>query len=132
MGERVVMKENVLEKEIELKLMLEELLFNCKRPIEMTNLYVYGKEVHYKKKVYELENWYIRVPVHENTHLLTLFDCLQCFIEEKEFPKNYTLKQINKSIMHQLCDWCWLENEDGKIIIDGKATLVKYAVITRK
>lgn len=126
------MKENVLEKEIELKLMLEELLFNCRRPIEMTNQYVYGKEVHYKKKVYELENWYIKVPVSENTHLLTLFDCLQCFIEEKEFPKNYTFEQINKLIIHQLCDWMWLESEDGKIIKDGKATLVKYAVITRK
>lgn len=46
-----------------------------------------------------------------------------------------TLYMLNTDdfCLHQLCDWQWLENEDGKILkqIAGKpvytATLVKYA-----
>lgn len=51
------------------------------------------------------------------------------------FCPNKTLYLLNTSefTLHQLCDWAWLEGEDGKVIkqIPGKpvytATLVKYA-----
>ena len=47
--------------------------------------------------------------------------------------KTMYLLNTNEFTLHQLCDWAWLEGEDGKVIkqIPGKplysATLVKYA-----
>lgn len=47
--------------------------------------------------------------------------------------KTLYLLNTNEFTLHQLCDWAWLEGEDGKVIkqIPGKpvytATLVKYA-----
>ena len=50
-------------------------------------------------------------------------------------PKHYNdhIRLLNSSTftLHQLCDWCWLSGEDGKILREKdsynyKATLVKY------
>ena len=43
------------------------------------------------------------------------------------------LLNTNDFTLHQLCDWNWLENEDGKVLRQSEnkpiytATLVKYA-----
>ncbi len=48
-------------------------------------------------------------------------------------PHTMYLLNTNDFVLHQLCDWKWLEGEDGKILkqVPGKpvytATLVKYA-----
>jgi hypothetical protein len=55
-------------------------------------------------------------------------------VADRFCPKNTMfLLNTNDFIIHQLCDWKWLEGEDGKILkqVPGKpvytATLVKYA-----
>lgn len=70
--------------------------------------------------------------------------CKECAIHKKDCELNVDNKEIIKFIkenldeasenikLHQLCDWCWLEDEHGKMIkqVAGKplfvGTIVKY------
>lgn len=108
---------------------------NC--PIKRTTQDVWGKEVRRYSKtaingVYscdraELENWYIRLPLTEKTHIPTLVECFKSLVEEKEY--GLVKDNYDKYTIYELVDWTFLENEKGEIeVINGKVVLVKYAV----
>jgi hypothetical protein len=111
---------------------------NCKRYIKQSTQNVWGKNVirWYKdakgnvcQTQVELANWYISLPCNEKTYIPTLLDCFRSLIEQKENQALKYVKDATKLTCHQLCDWLWLTGEDGKIIKNGMATLVKYAVV---
>lgn len=65
----------------------------------------------------------------QNVKMFGGFDFLKLsFMEQREYTCN------------QLCEWCWLPNEDGSILTVGqgktdkvyKGILIKYAVVTNK
>lgn len=126
-------------KERELYNRLDEIR-NCKRLIKQTSNYVWGKDVirmidlgngEYEKDRHELENWYITLPCTEQTNIDTLMDCFKSLVEDKETINGKTWEELQEYTVHQLCDWVWLTDDSGKIIRNGKATLVKYAIILK-
>lgn len=112
---------------------------NFERPIKLSGDKVYGKDIRRYDKdgneyVDELESWYITKLIDENQEVEKFIqelreDCLQ-----KEMGE-ITCEERNKHTIHQLCDWAWLESDDGKIVRERKTydgvvyevTLVKYA-----
>ena len=91
----------------------------------------------YHEDRHELENWYITVPITLNTNLKDIIAECKAFCQEKD---TYGLSSWEDGLnytCYQLCDWQWLQGEDGRIIreiIPGKryqATLVKYAKILK-
>ena len=90
---------------------------------------------HYEDRQ-ELENWYVTVTITKDTKLKDIVDECKAFCQEKD-TQCITWEDGLNYTCHQLCDWRWLEGEDGKIIrevIPGKrymATLVKYAKILK-
>lgn len=112
------------------------------RAVKMSNSNVFGKYIHLEDDIWDLENWYITLPVKESTDVPTLVDCFKSLREQYELDKAYASTYDNDFkdyTCHQLCDWMWLEGEDRKIIrrvptLNGfkyQATLVKYARILR-
>ena len=107
-------------------------------PLRKTSQYVWGKKVlipiltkdGFETKEYELENWYITLPVYRTT-TTTLIDAFRTLAIDKEMENinGSTWEDVRKYTCHQLCDWEWLTGEDGRIVRDGKATLVKYAIV---
>ena len=126
-------------KERELYNRLDEIR-NCKRFIKQTSNYVWGKMVrflhkdengNYHEEETELENWYISLPCTEKTNIDTLIDCFKSLVEDKETINGKTWEELQEYTAHQLCDWVWLTDDRGNIIRNGKATLVKYAIILK-
>lgn len=58
---------------------------------------------------------------------------LKKFMEEKISEKEPNPSKWNQYTCHQLCDWDYLTDENGNVLIglDNCVTLVKYAVILR-
>lgn len=86
----------------------------------------------------ELENWYIAVTITKDTKLPDIIAECKKFCQEKD-TQGIVLEESDNYTCHQLCDWRWLEGEDGKIIrevktlhgVEYQATLVKYAKILK-
>ena len=109
-------------------------------PIKKETKFVWGKDVirmkdlgngEYERDKHELENWYISLPCNEETYIPTLVDCLKELVRQKDNPKSFIWEIAKDYTCHQLCDWLWLENENGEIVPNGKVTLVKYAIILK-
>ena len=86
----------------------------------------------------ELENWYITVTITKDTKLPDIITECKKFCQGKDTQGLSWEEGLNYTC-HQLCDWSWLEGEDGRIIrevktlhgVEYQATLVKYAKILR-
>ena len=99
-----------------------------------------GKDVNgnYYEDRQELENWYVTAKITKDTKLEDIVAECKVFCQEKDI-QGISLEESDNYTCHQLCDWRWLEGEDGKIIREGKtphgieyyATLVKYAKILK-
>lgn len=133
------MKLNLKEIEKHLKYSLDYIRAN-NSPIKKTSDFVWGKDVvrmidlgngNYETERYDLENWYISLPCHEDTYIPTLIDCFKELVKQKDNPQSKTWEELKNYTCHQLCDWEWLENEQGQIVQNGKVTLVKYAIILK-
>ena len=115
------------------------------RTVKESSKYVYGKEVHiptltlnhnnsFDVATYELEAWMIKVPYIEDTFefIPACRHRLESFMQEKMYEKEPDCNLWKDYTCHQLCDWEFLEDENGIILdSDGYLTLVKYAVILR-
>ena len=132
------MKLNLKEIEKHLKYSLDYIRAN-NSPIKKTSDFIFGKKVlipvlmpnGYETEEYELENWYITLPCSEETYIPTLIDCFKALVKQKDNPQSKTWEELKNYTCHQLCDWEWLENEQGQIVQNGKVTLVKYAIILK-
>lgn len=117
------------------------------RYIKQSNNDVWGKTIcrigkdekgNYYEDRQELENWYVKVKITKNTKLEDIVEQCKAFCKEKD-TQGISLKESENYTCHQLCDWSWLEGDDGKIIREAKtlhgveyyATLVKYANILK-
>ena len=86
----------------------------------------------------ELENWYCTVNITKGTKYNDIITECKVFCKEKDI-QGISLEESDNYTCHQLCDWRWLEGEDGKIIrevktlhgVEYRATLVKYAKILK-
>ena len=89
----------------------------------------------------ELENWYVTVRITKDTKYNDIISECKAFCQEKDTQGISSWEESQDYTCHQLCDWRWLEGEDGRIIREGKhlhgqcveyyATLVKYAKILK-
>ena len=87
----------------------------------------------------ELENWYCTVTITKDTRLEDIITECKAFCQEKDIQGISSWEEGESYTCHQLCDWSWLEGEDGKIIreyqtlhgVEYRATLVKYAKILK-
>ena len=94
----------------------------------------------YYEDRHELENWYCTVTITKDTKYKDIIADCKAFCQEKD-TQSISLEESDNYTCHQLCDWRWLEGDDGKIIREGKhlrgkcveyyATLVKYAKILK-
>ena len=124
-------------------------IIDCPRYIKQSTKDVWGKTIcrigkdekgSYYEDRQELENWYITVTITKDTKLSDIIAECKTFCQEKD-TQGISLEESENYTCHQLCDWRWLEGEDGKIIREGKhlrgqcieyyATLVKYAKILK-
>lgn len=93
----------------------------------------------YLEDYHELENWYITVTITQNTKLQDIISECKAFCQEKDTQGISSWEEGENYTCHQLCDWSWLEGENGKIIrevktlrgVEYQATLVKYAKILK-
>lgn len=109
---------------------------------------VWGKEIHrlyknaegvYCEDCQELENWYCTVTFAEDTKIEDIIAECKVFCQEKDTQGILSWEEGEHYTCHQLCDWQWLEGEDGQIIREVKtprdviyqATLVKYAKVLK-
>lgn len=123
-----------------LKNYLYKQILDFKRSIKETSEKVYGKKVLLFDNDgvmhdYELQTWEVTVPFSEKMNIFDLIGGTQYLLENYELQKlseiepdkskwgNYTL--------HQLCDWKYLEDEEGHIVWGDKIIFVKYAVIIK-
>lgn len=126
--------------------LLDEIL-DYPRYIKQSTYDVWGKTIcrigkdkngNYYEDRQELENWYITVTITKDTKLTDIIAECKKFCQEKDIQGLSWEDGLNYTC-HQLCDWRWLEGEDGKIIREVKtlhgvkyqATLVKYAKILK-
>ena len=85
----------------------------------------------------ELESWYVKVMIDKDTKYKDIITECKAFCQEKDTQGITSWEDGQNYTCYQLCDWRWLEGEDGKIIreaVPGKkyyATLVKYAKILK-
>lgn len=87
----------------------------------------------------ELENWYIAVTITKDTKLQDIIAECKAFCQEKDNQGVSSWEEGEDYTCHQLCDWTWLEGDDGRIIrevktlhgVEYRATLVKYAKILK-
>lgn len=115
------------------------------RPVKETSQFVYGKEVHIPRfslkpdaqpevDVYKLESWRIKVPYIEDIFefIPSCRNRLESFMQGKMYEKEPDSMRWKDYTCHQLCDWEFLEDENGVILdSDGYLMLVKYAVILK-
>ena len=120
-------------------------ILKFERPVKETSQFVYGKEVHIPKfslkpdaqpdiDSYELETWTVKVSYIEDIFefIPSCRNRLESFMQEKMYEKEPNCNLWKDYTCHQLCDWGFLEDENGVILdSDGYLTLVKYAVILR-
>lgn len=93
----------------------------------------------YREDRNELENWYVTVTITADTKLKDIVAECKAFCREKDTQGLSSWEEGKDYTCHQLCDWRWLEGEDGKIIrecktlhgVEYRATLVKYAKILK-
>ena len=137
---------------------LERFINSYEPPIEYDEDHTYGKQVAIFKykgdkwvlKRYQLETWDKTFQfVYENTlstenALLTKLEAIskdaQSFIQDFERSKVEDDQDFSDYRIYQLCDWRWLEDEDGQILrkqvhndkIVYSATLVKYAKVLKR
>lgn len=122
---------------------------------------VWGAEVRFNRhiegdkwevKSYKLNSYYAKITFSEDEvrFLVDYYDksALIAMVEQEIYKQNLKmfggeeflklpLTEKNKYICQQLCDWRWLENEDGSILKESKneygltysATLAKYALV---
>ena len=96
------------------------------------------KKGDYHEDCHELENWYCTVRITKDMGLEDIVAECKAFCQEKD-TQGISLEESDNYTCHQLCDWQWLEGEDGKIIrevktlhgVEYQATLVKYAKILK-
>ena len=119
------------------------------RYIKQSNNDVWGKYIRrlYKDEkgewcedCHELESWYIMVPITKDMKLEDIVAECKAFCQQQD-TQGISVEESENYTCHQLCDWQWLESDDGKIIREGKhlrgqcieyyATLVKYAKILK-
>lgn len=117
------------------------------RYIKQSSKDVWGKEVRriykdekgdYHVDCNELENWYITATITKDTKLPDIIAECKKFCQEKDTQGLSWEEGLNYTC-YQLCDWRWLEGEDGRIIrevktlhgVEYQATLVKYAKILK-
>lgn len=113
-------------------------------PFRLCGDYVYGKDVciarqgdspsEYITDRYELESFYKTFDFQRNDSVNDFIQKVKDYVKQKE--KEIADKFNGKPFTcHHLCDWLWLEDDDGKILRHGygkdkntySATLVKYA-----
>lgn len=132
----------------------EVLLKNCilrvrdrEKIIEETTSDVWGVEVRrlnptknnpYAQDVHKLETWKVPILVDKG------FEWDKIDLPEKLCERVNKFEVFNfadypkrkKWLIYELCDWCWLKDENGRITQDGgdcyTAALVKYAVVLPK
>lgn len=94
------------------------------RFIKQSNRDVWGKTIirfykddngDYREDRNELENWYCTVTITDNTKLKDIIAECKAFCQEKD-TQGISLEESDNYTCHQLCDWTWLEGDDGKII----------------
>lgn len=112
------------------------------RTITTTSNYIYGKDVRilykdrepniYLEDISELETWAITLPVYAETDIPTLLDSFQYLAQQKELEKIAEVgDDVHNLTLHNLCDWVFLSNEEGHIILHNTVTLVRYAKVLR-
>lgn len=118
------------------------------RFIKQSNNDVWGKNIRrfykdekgdYREDCHELENWYVTVMITEGTKLKDIIAECKAFCQEKDTYGLSSWEEGTNYTCHQLCDWTWLEGDDGKIIrevktlrgVEYRVTLVKYAKILK-
>ena len=115
------------------------------RPVKESSEYVWGKEVHIPaptlnhdnplgEDIHELETWMVKVPYIEDIFefVPSCRNKLESFMQEKMYEKEPDCSLWKDYTCHQLCDWEFLEDENGVMFdSDGYLTFVKYAVIIR-
>ena len=118
------------------------------RFIKQSNRDVWGKTIirfykdengDYREDRNELENWYCTVTITDDTKLKDIIAECKAFCQEKDNQWISSWEEGENYTCHQLCDWTWLEGDDGKIIrevnapqgVEYRATLVKYAKILK-
>lgn len=121
-------------------------VLNFKRPVKETSKYIWGKEAHiliplsnadssYEERVYELETWHVKVPLTEDIFefVPSCREKMKKFMEEKLSQKEPDSNKWNQYTCHQLCDWDYLTDENGNVLIDSNnyITFVKYGVIVK-
>lgn len=93
----------------------------------------------YREDRNELENWYVTVVITTDTKFKDIIAECKAFCQEKDTGGISSWEEGLNYTCHQLCDWQWLQGEDGKIIrecktlhgVEYQATLVKYAKILK-
>ena len=118
------------------------------RFIKQSNNDVWGKNIirfykdeksDYCEDIHELENWYVTVKITKDTKYKDIVSECKAFCQEKDNQGMSSWEEGENYTCHQLCDWRWLEGDDGKIIREAKtlhgveyyAILVKYAKILK-
>ena len=134
-------KFNVYQYEQDLKNHLS-FVIDYARPVASSSMDVYGKNIIrtfqigepnlYGTDYHELENWYITLPLGEGTNVETLLDCFHHLAQEYEYRKIHEVGEDYQNItLHHLCDWRFLEDDEGHLIRNNTVTLVRYAKVLR-
>lgn len=116
------------------------------RPIKETSQFIWGKEARiptlplnpnspYKEEIYELETWHVKVPFVEDIFefVPACRKALEDFMKDKVSEKEVDSSKWNQYTCHQLCDWNYLTDETGNVLIDlnNCITFVKYGVVVK-
>ena len=119
-----------------------DVIQNYFRTITTTSNDIFGK---YVRRIYkigepniygednnELENWYITLPVYNETNIPTLLDVFQFLASDYEQSKIREVgEDVHNLTLYNLCDWQFLARDDGHIIHNNTVTIVRYAKILR-
>lgn len=121
-------------------------IFKFERSVKETSQCIYGKEAHipalplnpnspYKENIHELETWIVKVPLMEDIFefVPTCRNALEIFMRNKISEKEPDPNKWNQYTCYQLCDWDYLTDENGNVLIDldNCITFVKYGVIVK-
>lgn len=121
---------------------------------KQTSEHVWGKEicrvypdkngVYFSDEKHELENWYIGLNMGANIckrELDELIQQVKSDCQQKELESIPQNDNMGDYTCHRLCDWSWLEDEQGNILKEQKnvrgetvayqAKLVKYAKVLK-
>lgn len=121
-------------------------ILKFRRTIKETSQFIWGKEVHIptltlnpkslcKEEIYELETWHVKVPLMEDIFefIPACRKALENFMKDKVSEKEPDSSKWNQYTCHQLCDWDYLTDENGNVLIDldNCVTFVKYGGIVK-